>query len=122
MENDLANEGVEATTLVKTQTAWDGSVLPDYPMGKPELIIERISFPPHHVTTWHYHSVINAGFILKGELTIVCKDGKEKTFHAGDAIVECVGEIHRGENRSEIANDIVMFYDSTPGETIETNA
>lgn len=109
-------------TLVKTETAWDGSALPDYPVGKPEIIIDRISFPAHHVTDWHYHSVINAGVILSGELTIVCKNGKEKTFFAGEPIVECVGEIHRGENRGDIPADIIMFYDSTPGQPIETKA
>ena len=36
--------------LVKTQTAWDGSALPYYPVGKPEIIINRITFPPHYVT------------------------------------------------------------------------
>ena len=115
-----SKEGTVTKTLIKTETAWDGSALPDYPVGKPEIIIDRISFPPHHVTDWHYHSVINAGVILSGELTIVCKDGKEKTFLAGEPIVECVEEIHRGENRGDITADIIMFYDSTPGQPIET--
>ena len=115
-----SKDGPITDTLVKTQIAWDGSVLTEYPSGKPEIIIDRISFHPHHVTNWHYHSVINAGVILSGELTIVCKDGKEKTFHAGEPIVECVGEIHRGENRGDIPADIIMFYDSTPGQPIET--
>lgn len=117
-----SKEGPVTDTLVKNQTAWDGSSLPDYPSCKPEIIIDRVSFPPHHITDWHYHSVINAGVILSGELTIVCKDGKEKTFHAGEPIVECVGEVHRGENRGDICTDIIMFYDSIPGQPIETQA
>lgn len=115
-----SKEGILSDILVKTQTSWDGTGLPDYPSGKPEIIIKRISFPPYQVTEWHYHSVINAGVILSGELTIVCKNGKEKTFRAGETIVECVNEIHRGENRGDIPADLIMFYDSTPWRPIET--
>lgn len=121
MESKSKNGSI-VQTLVKTQTSWDGTKLPDYPSATPEIIINRISFRPHHVTEWHYHSVINAGVLLSGELTIVCKDGKEKTFHAGEPIVECVGEVHRGENRGDIPADLIMFYDSTPGQPIETQA
>lgn len=112
--------GPEVKTLIKTENSWDGSPLPAYPLEKPEIIIDRIRFPPHHATEWHYHSVINAGVVISGALTIVCRDGKEKTFHAGDPLVECVGVVHRGENRGDIPVDIIMFYDTTPGLPIET--
>lgn len=38
-----SEEGPVTKTLIKTETAWDRSALPDYPVGKPEIIIDRIN-------------------------------------------------------------------------------
>lgn len=112
---------VKATVLAETTKAWDGSSLPGYPTGNPQIIIKRFSFPPNTVTDWHYHPVINAGLVISGQLTIVCKDGEERTFYAGDAIVEITGKAHRGENRSDETADLVIVYASTPGEPLAIN-
>jgi quercetin dioxygenase-like cupin family protein len=113
MENN--QKEVEAKVLVETTTAWDGSAFPAYPNGTPQVIIKRFAFPPRAVTGWHTHPVINAGLVISGELTIVCQDGEERTFHAGDPIVEISNRVHRGENRTDAPTDIVVFYASTPG-------
>jgi quercetin dioxygenase-like cupin family protein len=112
MEN---KQEVDAKVLVETTTSWDGSAFPAYPTGQPQVIIKRFSFPPHAVTGWHTHPVINAGLVISGDLTIVCKDGEEHTFHTGDPIVEISNRVHRGENRTDKPVDIVVFYASTPG-------
>ncbi len=80
------------------------------------------SFPPHAVTDWHTHPVINAGIVISGQLTIVCRDGEEHTFHAGDALCEISNRVHRGENRSDLPADIVVFYASTPGAILVENS
>lgn len=36
----------------------------------------------------HRHSVVNAGVVLRGELTVVSDAGAERTFRAGEALVE----------------------------------
>jgi quercetin dioxygenase-like cupin family protein len=113
---------VTAKILVETTTSWDGSAFPTYPSGQPQVIIKRFSFPPHAVTDWHTHPVINAGIVISGQLTIVCRDGEEHTFHAGDALCEISNRVHRGENRSDLPADIVVFYASTPGAILAENS
>jgi quercetin dioxygenase-like cupin family protein len=62
------------------------------------------------VTGWHHHTAVNYGIVEQGELTIVCQDGKERTFHECEALVEVVGTIHRGENRGTKPVILYMFY------------
>jgi quercetin dioxygenase-like cupin family protein len=62
--------------------------------------------------------VINAGVLLKGEMTVVTKDGEEYTFSAGDSIVEVVDTWHYGRNDSDQPAELVMFYIGTKGEPL----
>ena len=107
---ELDSSGITAECLVETESAWDGSPLPDYPVGKPLLSIYKYVFPPHTVTADHYHKIINCGVVTSGELSLVCKDGREKTVHAGEAVVEIDGEVHHGENRGDVPCEVIMFY------------
>lgn len=109
---------IKSTELLRSSQAWDGSALPDYPSGRPELAVCRMVFLIGAKTGWHHHTVINYGIVEQGELTIVCRDGTERTFHEGEAIVEVVGTVHRGENRGAKPVILDMFYVSTPGQTI----
>ena len=54
--------------------------------------------------------MINCGVVLSGTLTIVCKDGSSREFHAGEPLVETDGEIHHGENRGDVDAVVLMFY------------
>ncbi len=36
----------QAEVLSKTSSSWNGSTLPDYPEGRPEVTILRITIPP----------------------------------------------------------------------------
>lgn len=105
---NLNNIAVE--TLAKSSSSWDGEVLPNYPKGKPEITILRIKIPAGATLPMHEHPVINAGFLLSGELTVVAKD--EKTLHlkAGDSIVEVVNKAHYGKNEGSQTAEIIVFY------------
>lgn len=109
---------IKTTELLRSSQSWDGAALPDYPSGRPELVVCRMVFPVGAKTGWHHHTVINYGIVEQGELTIVCQDGTEQIFHQGEAIVEVVGTIHRGENRGATPVILNMFYVSVPGQTI----
>ena len=109
---------IQTTELLRASQSWDGVALPAYPAGKPELIVKRLVFPAGAKTEWHHHPVINYGIIQQGELTIVCADGTERTFHAGEAMVEVIGTVHRGENRGSHPVILDMFYVSSPGADI----
>ena len=104
--------------LARTSQSWDGADLPDYPVGKPELIVKRLVFPSGSKLEWHHHPVMNYGIVQQGELTIIGLDGKVKTVRAGEAVVEMVGSIHHGENRGDKTVVLDMFYISQPGTPI----
>lgn len=103
------------TQVVESSASWDGTPLPAYPRGVPRVTILRAAIPPHTKLDMHLHRPINAGVVLCGELTVVADDGCERTFRAGEGIVEMVGKRHYGENRGDQAVDLVMFYAGAEG-------
>ena len=109
---------IKTTELIRTSESWDGAMLPDFPQGQPELRVIRLDFPVGAKTGWHHHTVVNYGIVQQGDLTIVCQDGSERTFHQGEPLVEVIGTIHRGENRGRKPVILNMFYFSSPGAEI----
>jgi len=101
---------VQVDVLAKTSSSWDGGTLPDYPEGKPEVTILRITIPPKVQLPLHKHPVINAGVLLKGELTVVTEDKKTLHLKAGDSIVEVVNKWHYGKNEGNEPSEIIVFY------------
>ena len=109
---------IEIVELKRTSQSWDGAALPDYPVGKPELVVRRYVFPRGSKLGWHHHPVMNYGILQQGELTIIGLDGKETTVRAGEAVVEMVGTVHHGENRGDQTVVLDMFYISQDGTPI----
>lgn len=109
---------VKATELLRGSQSWDGVEMPDYPVGRPELVAMRYEFPAGKKLGWHHHDVMNYGIVAQGELTIIDINGNEKVFHAGEALIEMVGAIHRGENRGTEPVILYMFYVSQKGMSI----
>ena len=104
---------VVAKELVKTTQSWDGSVLPAYPQGRPEITILRITIPPGTRLETHRHPVINAGVLVSGQLTVVTTDGKVLHLKGGDPIVEVVNTLHYGINQADVPAEIIVFYAGT---------
>ena len=114
----LAKEPATAVTselLAETGRMWDGTDLPAYPTGRPKISIVKFTIPPKAELPWHKHPSINAGYLIKGELTVRMEDGKELKLKAGDAIVELVDKWHAGRNEGTEPVEIVVFYAGTPG-------
>lgn len=106
--NDDASPVVQV--LAKTTRSWDKALLPSYPQGQPEITILRIHIPAGTRLDTHRHPVINAGVLLRGQLTIVTIDGKTQHLKAGDPIVELVNTAHYGINNGKVPAEIVVFY------------
>ena len=113
--NALAADGAsyEAVTLAKSSNSWDGSPLPNYPQGTPEIAIVKITIPPGAQLPLHKHPAINAGVLLSGELTVVSEEGKVLQLHPGEALIELVNKWHYGKNEGSIPAEILVFYAST---------
>ena len=114
-EKGNAEQQVQSTELIRTSQSWDGVELPDYLQGRPELVAVKYVFPAGKKLGWHHHPVMNYGILVQGELTIIGQDGKEKTVHEGEAVVEMVNTIHHGENRGSKPVILYMFYLSQDG-------
>jgi quercetin dioxygenase-like cupin family protein len=96
--------------LAKSSKSWDGEALPEYPQGRPEVTILRIKIPAGAKLEIHNHPIINAGVLLKGELTVVTEDDKILHLNAGDSIVELVNKKHYGKNEGTETAEIIVFY------------
>jgi quercetin dioxygenase-like cupin family protein len=113
--------GVAANVLSKTGSSWDGTTLPDYTNGKPEITILRIKIPPGAMLPMHKHTVINAGVLLNGDLTVVTEDGRTLHLKEGEAIVEVVNTWHYGKNEGNKPAEIIVFYAGRAGTPITVN-
>lgn len=101
---------VTVEVLAETGMSWDGAELPGYPEARPEITILRIRIPPKVQLPMHAHPVINAGVLLKGELTVVTEDQATLHLKAGDSIVEVVDKWHYGINPGDVPAEIIVFY------------
>jgi len=113
--------GLEVSVLAKSGLSWDGKILPNYGNGKPEITILRIKIPAGAVLPLHKHPVINAGVLVRGELTVVTEDGKRLHLNAGDALVEVVNTAHYGNNEGNKPAEIMVFYAGTMDTPIAVN-
>jgi len=104
-----------ARTLARGSSSWDGQALPAYPAGTPEITVLHITIPPGTALPLHRHPVINAGVLLKGELTVVKDDGATLRLKPGDALIELVHAWHFGRNDGAVPAEIVVFYAGTAG-------
>lgn len=108
-------KGFQATTLLKTTQSWNGAPLPSYGDGPAELSIVKYEFEPGATIPMHMHPVINAGVLMKGELTITTKTGEKIVVKAGQPIVELFRVWHFGANTGPDKAELLMFYAGHPG-------
>jgi len=111
-------EAVQVVRLIQSLNSWDGTPLPAYPAGQPEVTILRITVPPGVRLPLHEHPVINAGVLLRGELTVVTEQGEALHLKAGEPIVEVVDKWHYGTNEGSEPAEIIVFYAGVQGESI----
>jgi quercetin dioxygenase-like cupin family protein len=116
----LDDTAVTVGVLDKATSSWNGETLPPYLTGQPEVTILKISIPPHFQLPLHRHPVINAGVLLKGELTVFTKEGKTLHLEAGDPIIEVVNTWHYGINEGNEPAEIIVFYAGIQGEPVTT--
>lgn len=106
--------GVSAEVLIKSEKSWNGSVLPAYPTGQPQITIIRYQFAPGAVLPVHKHPVINAGVMLRGQLSVRTESGQTLELTAGDPIIELVDQWHEGRNSGNETAELIIVYAGTP--------
>lgn len=101
--------------VAKSKSSWDGSMLPAYPAGQPEVTILKITIPAGTKLPVHKHGVINAGYMLKGQLTVIKEDGRKLYLSEGDSLIELVDQWHYGRNDGKEPVEILVFYAGVEG-------
>lgn len=101
---------IQVVTLAETTHSWDGTPLPKYLNSTPKVTILKITIPPKTKLELHKHLVINAGILLKGELTVIDENNNTLKLKEGDTIVELVNTYHYGKNDGDKPAEIVVFY------------
>jgi quercetin dioxygenase-like cupin family protein len=101
--------------LLQAEQSWNGKPYTQYPKGRPELTMLKVTLAPHTVLPWHTHPFPNAGYVLSGTLTLHDKaSGKTRVVHQGEAFAESVDDVHRGEAGDEPAV-LLITYSGIPG-------
>lgn len=108
--NGAEHAGIEKEILVQSETSWNGADLPDYPDAKPQISVVKFTIPPKSQLPWHKHPSINAGCLIKGEITVVAEDGSERLVKEGEGLIELVNTWHYGRNDGEVPAEIIVVY------------
>ena len=106
---------IKAEVLAQASRSWDYNRLPAYPDGAPEISVLRIEIAPGAQLPTHRHPVINAGYLLSGELTVVTEKNETLHLKAGEALIEVVNTWHYGRNDGDTPAVIVVFYAGSAG-------
>jgi len=107
------SSAIQTEVLSRSTVSWDGKTLPGYGHGKPEITILKIRIPAGAQLPLHQHPVINAGFLLSGELTVVTEGNKTLHLKAGESLIEVVNTWHYGKNEGTTPAEIIIFYAGT---------
>ncbi len=102
--------GIQKEILAQSEQSWDGATLPAYPDTPPQISVVKFTIPPKSSLPWHKHPSINAGCLIKGEITVVSEDGQEKKLKEGEALIELVDTWHTGRNDGDIPAEIIVVY------------
>lgn len=102
--------GIQKEILAQSETSWNGAELPAYPEGKPQISVVKFTIPPKSQLPWHKHPSINAGCLIKGEITVVAEDGSEQLVKEGEGLIELVDTWHYGRNDGEVPAEIIVVY------------
>ena len=101
--------------LVQSDQSWNGKPYTQYPKGRPELTMLKVTLAAHTVLPWHTHPFPNAAYVLSGTLTLHDKaSGKTRVVRQGEAFTESVDDVHRGEAGDEPVV-LLVTYSGTPG-------
>ena len=113
-ESQARGSQVKVEQLLQTTRSWDGTRYTGYLSGQPQVTVLKITVPPKTALDWHQHPMINAGYVLSGQLILERKDtGQRKAIRAGQALAECVNITHRGYTTDQPA-ELIVFYAGAP--------
>ncbi len=80
-----------------------------------EIIVGRVSFPPHTQLPWHWHPGEEVFYVIEGSVTLKRRGQPDVLSTAGDAQKIAPEVVHTGET-GEVGAELVIFRVHTAGE------
>jgi quercetin dioxygenase-like cupin family protein len=97
-----ATGGAESITpLPDLTTTTAGEPLLYLSTPDPVISSDILTVPPGGVSRWMTHPVPAYLYVLQGDLTVEFIDGKKKTFHEGEVLLQPKAAWHRGRNEGQ---------------------
>ena len=94
----------------------------DFPQDGDEVQAVIVSIAPGAATEWHRHGVPLFVYILEGEVRVTYEALGEKTYAAGEAFMEAMGEAHSARNEGDQPVRILAVYMAGDGGALATAA
>ena len=110
--------GITSEVLVKSSRSWNGTMLPPYAEGTPEISVVKITIAEGVSLPMHYHPFATAGVLLEGRLEVRTPSGGKRVFDTGAGVIELVNEVHAGSNIGEGPAVILVVYAGIVGEPL----
>lgn len=104
----LAGDKTKAEILTQDTLSWDGSGF-NYPIGKSEISIVKVTVPNGVETSEHCHPMPLAAYVVTGAIEVTTSSGETKTFQQGEAFVEVMNKWHKGLGVGE-DTELIVFY------------
>ena len=80
-----------------------------------EIIVSRVSFPPHTQLPWHWHPGEEVFYVIEGSVTLKRRGQPDVFSTAGDAQKIAPEVVHAGET-GEVGAELVIFRVHAAGE------
>jgi len=109
---------VRAHVLGKADTTAFGQKIVYPVVSHPQVTALEVEIPPGGETGWHTHPFPGYAYVLAGELTLESRQGKLRTFVAGETILESVNLAHNGRNLGPVPVRLVAFFTGDSGRAV----
>jgi quercetin dioxygenase-like cupin family protein len=116
--DDVMAQMAQVEVLTKATHSWNGSTLPSYAAGQPEISIVRVTLPEGAALPLHEHPYATAGVLLQGTITVRTPSGVAQQFTAGDGVIELVNQPHAGANTGTGDAVILVVYAGIEGQPV----
>ena len=111
-------DSISTEVVIKSHRSWNGSQLPPYGVGQPEVSVVRVTIPAGVSLPVHVHPHATVGVLTQGNLRVSTQEGVSADFKAGDAVLEVINQPHWGMNIGQEDAVILVVYAGIQGEPV----
>ncbi len=102
---------VVVETIISATESWNGDSY-QYPEGKAQITLQRITAQPGFKTPLHFHSQPGVAYLVQGTLSCKTIDNKTLKVLPGESFATPQGTVHLCEN---ISNEAALIFVASAG-------